>query len=109
MNVCLSKSCAHSVFFVLLIYAVGSGAATNATIGAVVASGVVPRLVELLGHPSASVIKPALSAAGDIVSDDDITSTQAVLDCPSVLVTLSQLYPILFHLFVNVHVGLFPT
>jgi len=51
----------------------------NDRVGAVVASGVVPRLVALLGHASPSVVTPALRTIGNIVSGDD-GQTQAVVD-----------------------------
>ena len=42
--------------------------------------GVVPRLVELLGHPSPSVQTPALRAVGNIVTGND-EQTNCVLNC----------------------------
>ena len=55
---------------------------TNDKIGAVVATGVTPRLVELLGL-SDSVQTPAVRALGNIVSGDD-QQTQTVLDAGGV-------------------------
>jgi len=40
---------------------------------------VFPRLVELLTHPSASVLIPALRTVGNIVTGDDL-QTQCVID-----------------------------
>ncbi|CAA7017094.1 unnamed protein product [Microthlaspi erraticum] len=44
---------------------------TNDKIQAVIEAGVVPRLVELLLHPSPSVLIPALRCVGNIVTGDD--------------------------------------
>ncbi|CAA0834183.1 Importin subunit alpha-1, partial [Striga hermonthica] len=44
---------------------------TNDKIQAVIDSGVCPRLVELLLHPSPSVLYPALMTVGNIVTGDD--------------------------------------
>ncbi|KAL6011295.1 hypothetical protein ACLOJK_001740 [Asimina triloba] len=52
---------------------------TNDKIQAVIDAGVCPRLVELLLHPSPSVLIPALRTVGNIVTGDD-TQTQDV--CP---------------------------
>uniref|UniRef100_A0A804QPC7 Importin subunit alpha n=1 Tax=Zea mays TaxID=4577 RepID=A0A804QPC7_MAIZE len=52
---------------------------TNDKIQAVIESGVFPRLVELLMHPSASVLIPALRTVGNIVTGDDM-QTQCVID-----------------------------
>jgi hypothetical protein len=52
---------------------------TNDKIQAVIESGVFPRLVELLMHPSASVLIPALRTVGNIVTGDDL-QTQCVID-----------------------------
>lgn len=52
---------------------------TNDKIQAVIDSGVFPRLVELLMHPSASVLIPALRTVGNIVTGDDM-QTQCVID-----------------------------
>ncbi|KAF8401388.1 hypothetical protein HHK36_012326 [Tetracentron sinense] len=45
---------------------------TNDKIQAVIEAGVCPRLVELLLHPSPSVLIPALRTIGNIVTGDDI-------------------------------------
>jgi importin subunit alpha-1 len=45
---------------------------TNDKIQSVIESGVFPRLVELLTHPSASVLIPALRTVGNIVTGDDL-------------------------------------
>jgi len=45
---------------------------TNDKIQAVIEAGVCRRLVELLGHPSPSVLIPALRTAGNIVTGDDV-------------------------------------
>ncbi|WOL16442.1 importin subunit alpha-1b-like [Canna indica] len=52
---------------------------TNDKIQAVLDSGVCPRLVELLLHPSPSVLIPALRTVGNIVTGDDI-QTQFVIN-----------------------------
>ncbi|CAA0815611.1 Importin subunit alpha-1 [Striga hermonthica] len=52
---------------------------TNDKIQAVIGSGVCPRLVELLLHPSPSVLIPALRTVGNIVTGDDI-QTQDIID-----------------------------
>lgn len=52
---------------------------TNDKIQAVIDSGVCPRLVELLQHPSPSVIVPALRAVGNIVTGDD-NQTQCIIE-----------------------------
>ncbi|XP_047044607.1 importin subunit alpha-1b [Lolium rigidum] len=52
---------------------------TNDKIQSVIDSGVFPRLVELLTHPSASVLIPALRTVGNIVTGDDL-QTQCVID-----------------------------
>lgn len=51
---------------------------TNDKIQAVIEAGVVPRLVELLLHPSPSVLIPALRTVGNIVTGDDL-QTQCVI------------------------------
>ncbi|KAK1280066.1 Importin subunit alpha-1 [Acorus gramineus] len=51
---------------------------TNDKIQAVIEAGVCPRLVELLLHPSPSVLIPALRTVGNIVTGDDM-QTQAVI------------------------------
>ncbi|KAL0348616.1 UNVERIFIED_CONTAM: Importin subunit alpha-1b [Sesamum angustifolium] len=52
---------------------------TNDKIQAVIVAGVCQRLVELLLHPSPSVLIPALRTVGNIVTGDDL-QTQAVID-----------------------------
>ncbi|KAK4406729.1 Importin subunit alpha [Sesamum angolense] len=52
---------------------------TNDKIQAVIDSGVCPRLVELLLHPSPSVLIPALRTVGNIVTGDDL-QTQGVIE-----------------------------
>ncbi|KAL2464190.1 Importin subunit alpha-2 [Forsythia ovata] len=52
---------------------------TNDKIQAVIESGVCPRLVELLLHPSPSVLIPALRTVGNIVTGDDL-QTQCIID-----------------------------
>ncbi|XP_031103474.1 importin subunit alpha-2-like isoform X2 [Ipomoea triloba] len=52
---------------------------TNDKIQAVIDSGVCSRLVELLQHPSSTVIVPALRAVGNIVTGDDM-QTQHIID-----------------------------
>lgn len=51
----------------------------NDKIQAVIEAGVCPRLVELLMHPSATVLIPALRTVGNIVTGDD-AQTQFVID-----------------------------
>ncbi|KAK5813586.1 importin subunit alpha-4 [Gossypium arboreum] len=51
----------------------------NDKIQAVIEAGVCPRLVELLGHPSPTVLIPALRTVGNIVTGDD-NQTQFVID-----------------------------
>ncbi|XP_024036257.1 importin subunit alpha-2-like [Citrus clementina] len=51
---------------------------TNDKIQAVIEAGVCPRLVELLGHPSPSVLIPALRTVGNIVTGDDF-QTQCII------------------------------
>ncbi|CAA6654357.1 unnamed protein product [Spirodela intermedia] len=46
---------------------------TNDKIQAVIEAGVCPRLVELLLHPSPSVLIPALRTVGNIVTGDDLS------------------------------------
>ncbi|CAN6331474.1 unnamed protein product [Urochloa humidicola] len=67
---------------------------TNDKIQAVIESGVFPRLVELLMHPSASVLIPALRTVGNIVTGDDL-QTQCVID--------HQALPCLLNLLTNNH------
>nr|CAB3476719.1 unnamed protein product [Digitaria exilis] len=52
---------------------------TNDKIQAVIEAGVCPQLVELLLHPSPSVLIPALRTVGNIVTGDDM-QTQAVIN-----------------------------
>ncbi|GAV71684.1 Arm domain-containing protein/IBB domain-containing protein [Cephalotus follicularis] len=52
---------------------------TNDQIQAVIESGVCPRLVELLLHPSPTVLVPALRTVGNIVTGDD-AQTQCVIN-----------------------------
>lgn len=52
----------------------------NEKIQAVLETGICPRLVELMGHPTASVQTPALRTCGNIVTGDD-HQTQCVLNC----------------------------
>eukprot|EP01087_Luapelamoeba_hula_P010412 TRINITY_DN2757_c0_g1_i1.p1 TRINITY_DN2757_c0_g1~~TRINITY_DN2757_c0_g1_i1.p1 ORF type:complete len:571 (-),score=119.97 TRINITY_DN2757_c0_g1_i1:229-1941(-) len=52
----------------------------NDKVGAVIESGVVPRLTELLMHSSFAIKTPALRTIGNLVTGDD-SQTQAVLDC----------------------------
>ncbi|KAA8543049.1 hypothetical protein F0562_021456 [Nyssa sinensis] len=52
---------------------------TNDKIQAVIEAGVCPRLVELLLHPSPSVLIPALRTVGNIVTGDDI-QTQVIIE-----------------------------
>ncbi|CAN8295880.1 unnamed protein product [Cochlearia groenlandica] len=66
----------------------------NEKIQIVVDSGVVPRLVHLLAHPSPLVLTPALRTIGNIVTGDDI-QTQTVLNhqaLPSLLTLLTTTY-----------------
>ncbi|CAA0816772.1 Importin subunit alpha-1, partial [Striga hermonthica] len=65
---------------------------TNDKIQAVIDSGVCPRLVELLLHPSPSVLIPALRTVGNIVTGDDI-QTQYIISynaLPCLLKLLSE-------------------
>ncbi|KAK1291865.1 hypothetical protein QJS10_CPB17g01193 [Acorus calamus] len=52
---------------------------TNDKIQAVIEAGVCPRLVELLLHPSPSVLIPALRTVGNIVTGDDM-QTQYIIN-----------------------------
>ncbi|GAV73371.1 Arm domain-containing protein/IBB domain-containing protein [Cephalotus follicularis] len=61
----------------------------NEKIQSVIEAGVCPRLVELLLHPSPTVLIPALRAVGNIVTGDD-AQTQFVID-NQVLPSLYQL------------------
>ncbi|CAM8899734.1 hypothetical protein QQ045_009815 [Rhodiola kirilowii] len=62
---------------------------TNDKIQAVIEAGVCPRLVELLLHPSPSVLIPALRTVGNIVTGDDM-QTQCIIN--------HQALPCLFNL-----------
>ncbi|KAL1565137.1 Inositol monophosphatase 1 [Salvia divinorum] len=67
---------------------------TNDKIQAVIDSGVCPRLVELLLHPSPSVLIPALRTVGNIVTGDDL-QTQVIIEnraLPCLLNLLKQNY-----------------
>ncbi|KAL0716719.1 hypothetical protein Bca4012_066041 [Brassica carinata] len=63
---------------------------TNDKIQVVIQAGVVPRLVELLEHPSPSVLIPALRTIGNIVTGDD-AQTQCVISHGALLSLLSLL------------------
>ncbi|KAK4418084.1 Importin subunit alpha [Sesamum alatum] len=66
----------------------------NDKIQAVIEAGVCPRLVELLLHPSPSVLIPALRTVGNIVTGDDV-QTQVIIDnraLPCLLNLLTQNY-----------------
>jgi len=52
----------------------------NEKIQAVLDMGICARIVELMGHPPASVQTPALRTAGNIVTGDD-NQTQCVINC----------------------------
>jgi importin subunit alpha-1 len=52
----------------------------NAQIDALIRSGVVKRVIELLGHESTAIQQPALRTIGNIVTGTD-EQTQVVLDC----------------------------
>uniref|UniRef100_A0A1J3G096 Importin subunit alpha n=1 Tax=Noccaea caerulescens TaxID=107243 RepID=A0A1J3G096_NOCCA len=65
---------------------------SNDKIEAVIAAGVVPRLIELLAHSSPTVLIPALRTIGNIVTGDD-QQTQTVLD--------HQVLPCLLNLLTN--------
>ncbi|KAH9730669.1 Importin subunit alpha-2 [Citrus sinensis] len=67
---------------------------TNDKIQAVIEAGVCPRLVELLRHPSPSVLIPALRTVGNIVTGDDM-QTQCIINhqaLPCLLDLLTQNY-----------------
>ncbi|XP_062198232.1 importin subunit alpha-1b-like isoform X2 [Phragmites australis] len=51
----------------------------NARIQAVIETGACPRLVELLTHPSSSILVPSLRVVGNIVTGDD-AQTQCIID-----------------------------
>merc|ERR1712060_438480 len=64
----------------------------NEKISAVIQSGAVPRLINLLGHKNNNVKHPALRTIGNIVTGDD-NRTQEVLNCdalPKLLILLSN-------------------
>jgi len=64
----------------------------NEKIAAVIRSGVVPRLIYLLGHESNNVKHPALRTVGNIVTGDDL-QTQVVINnsaLPQLLTLLSN-------------------
>ncbi|KAK6941052.1 Armadillo [Dillenia turbinata] len=63
---------------------------TNDKIQAVIEAGVCSRLVELLMHPSPSVLVPALRTVGNIVTGDDI-QTQCVINHQALPCLLSLL------------------
>ncbi|KAG8389539.1 hypothetical protein BUALT_Bualt02G0239800 [Buddleja alternifolia] len=66
----------------------------NDKIQAVIEAGVCPRLVELLLHPSPSVLIPALRTVGNIVTGDDL-QTQVIIEhrsLPCLLNLLTQNY-----------------
>ncbi|KAF9619948.1 hypothetical protein IFM89_010564 [Coptis chinensis] len=63
---------------------------TNDKIQAVIEAGVCPRLVELLLHPSPSVLIPALRTVGNIVTGDDM-QTQAIINFQALPCLLSLL------------------
>ncbi|KAL9347932.1 hypothetical protein Peur_059298 [Populus x canadensis] len=65
---------------------------SNEKIQAVIEAGVCPRLVELLGHPSPTVLIPALRAVGNIVTGDDM-QTQCMIN--------HQALPFLLNLLTN--------
>ncbi|KAJ6823912.1 importin subunit alpha-2-like [Iris pallida] len=67
---------------------------TNDKIQAVIEAGVCPRLVELLLHPSHTVLIPALRTVGNIVTGDD-AQTQFIIEngvLPRLLQLLTQNY-----------------
>uniref|UniRef100_A0A5B6Z4Y8 Importin subunit alpha n=1 Tax=Davidia involucrata TaxID=16924 RepID=A0A5B6Z4Y8_DAVIN len=66
----------------------------NDKIQAVIEAGVCPRLVELLLHPSPTVLIPALRTVGNIVTGDD-AQTQFMID--------NQVLPCLFQLLTQNH------
>ncbi|KAM7255880.1 hypothetical protein ACFE04_011621 [Oxalis oulophora] len=63
---------------------------TNDKIQAVIEAGVCPRLVELLLHPSPSVLIPALRTVGNIVTGDDL-QTQCMINHGALQCLLSLL------------------
>ncbi|CAA6669127.1 unnamed protein product [Spirodela intermedia] len=67
---------------------------TNDKIQAVIEAGVCPRIVELLLHPSPSVLIPALRTVGNIVTGNDL-QTQYIID--------NQALPCLLNLLTHNH------
>ncbi|MFS7996245.1 putative importin-alpha, importin-beta-binding domain, armadillo-like helical [Helianthus anomalus] len=67
---------------------------TNDKIQAVIEANVCPRLIELLNHPSPSVLIPALRTVGNIVTGDDM-QTQYIIN--------HQALPCLLNLLTNNH------
>ncbi|XP_078436532.1 importin subunit alpha-1a-like [Wolffia australiana] len=67
---------------------------TNDKIQGVIEAGVCPRIIELLLHPSPSVLIPALRTVGNIVTGNDY-QTQFIID--------SQALPCLLNLLTNHH------
>jgi len=67
---------------------------SNEKIQAVLDTGICARIVELMGHPPASVQTPALRTAGNIVTGDD-HQTQCVINCGALprLLALVRTYP----------------
>uniref|UniRef100_A0A0E0JI38 Importin subunit alpha n=1 Tax=Oryza punctata TaxID=4537 RepID=A0A0E0JI38_ORYPU len=63
---------------------------SNDKIQAVIETGVCPRLVELLSHPSPAVLVPALRTVGNIVTGDD-AQTQCIVGHPQALPCLFNL------------------
>ncbi|KAJ4905469.1 Importin subunit alpha-3 [Raphanus sativus] len=67
---------------------------TNEHIQAVIDSGVIPRIIQLLAHMSPAVLIPALRTIGNIVTGNDV-QTQTVVDhqvLPSLLVLIKKNY-----------------
>ncbi|KAH9688201.1 Importin subunit alpha-1a [Citrus sinensis] len=73
-----------------------SGDRNNDKIQAVIEAGVCGRLVELLGHPSPSVLTPALWTVGNIVMGDDF-QTQCIINHGAVpcLLALEQIQAVI--------------
>ncbi|KAL9450745.1 hypothetical protein AB3S75_012472 [Citrus x aurantiifolia] len=63
---------------------------TNDKIQAVIEAGVCSPLVKLLGHPSPSVLTPALLTVGNIAKGDDF-QTQCIINCGALPYLLSLL------------------
>jgi hypothetical protein len=63
---------------------------TNAQIQFVIEADVIPRVVELLGHASTSIVTPALRTVGNIVTGDDL-QTQRILEEPRLVTMLAGL------------------